>query len=141
MSGKELPMSLSQTGEAIKAMSKLGELIEQYPQHVLDIKMLPLSKADMKSALKMAWKVVKERRLRDAIGCGYTSLAYFQEDVGDKPINLSPFGIEDMLKNPDQAIELAKRLDFKAWDRWSGTIQKESTTLLSEWSTFEKAEG
>lgn len=73
--------------QAIDAVCKLGELMERNPLAILDIKRLPLSKAGMKTALKIAWQIAPNDDMRKAAEAGYLHLSQFQEGVGDTPID------------------------------------------------------
>jgi hypothetical protein len=76
------------TAELFDAVARLGDLTENYPLHVLDVSSLPMSKLEMKAALKEAWRVASPDQRR-AIEVGYLHLANFQSGVGRTPISLA----------------------------------------------------
>jgi hypothetical protein len=68
-----------------EAISRLGELMEQYPGAILDSAMLPLPKPKMKALIKAAW-IESDDRFRDGLELAYVYLSNFQDGVGPKPV-------------------------------------------------------
>ncbi len=98
---------------AQKAVSVYGALLERYPAAILDVSSLPLPKAEMKTALQVAWRFSNDPHFRSAVEAGYTMLGQFQEGVESKPLSfdltpgMTPAEVLDVL-SPD-VLERQKR--------------------------------
>jgi hypothetical protein len=116
------------TVKPIDAIGRLGELMEQYPSHVLDTSLLPMSKPQLKAALKQFWRAVSPAQ-RQALEVGYVSLANFQDGVGSKPISLA------LSDDPTLSKALSQ------WDAtiaWMKRISEEQKLLFAEFDTFKQ---
>ena len=95
------------------AINRLGELIERYPNAIIDEKWLPVPKSDMKTALKIGWITAQNDKDRELIRVGWSLLASFQPGVGEEPIssklpeNPSP---EDAIKILGPYLEFSSRV-------------------------------
>jgi hypothetical protein len=110
------------TADLFGAVGRLGELIESYPLHVLDVSSLPMPKQQMKTALREAWCVAKPDRRR-AIEIGYAYLANFQIGVGWTPTSPALAGDRSQLheniawmKRASDEMEVLRK-EFDAFKR------------------------
>jgi hypothetical protein len=115
------------TAELFDAVGRLGELMENYPMHVLDVSSLPMPKPQMKTILKEAWRVATPDHRR-AIELGYLHLANFQNGVGPTPISLS--------LGDDDPINAMSRLD--ATLAWIKKTSAEVEALSGELDAFKR---
>lgn len=60
-----------------------GEIIENWPLVIFPVSRLPLSKEEMKTALRLAWRLRKEPKLRGFVELAYAHLCQFREDITD----------------------------------------------------------
>lgn len=111
------------------AVNTYGKLLEQYPLAILDVSKLPLSKARMKTALQIAYRLANDQHQRNALEVGYTHLSHFQDGVGDKPLDptLPP------LIDPDKATEI-----LSAYVAWAEIMAAESKVLAKEFAEFKR---
>jgi hypothetical protein len=112
---------------ALEVAAKLGDLMLEYPSAILDVSRLPLSKSNMKLALKVAWKLAPNADLRRFAEEAYLHLANFQDGVGDIPIE------GNMPDNVEPTITF-KLLD--AWLPWAARAGKEAMALATEFNEF-----
>jgi hypothetical protein len=79
------PTNLGDAGkiEAIIAsvVPAYGEIIEKWPLIIFPASRLPLPKGEMKTALRLAWRIRKEPKLRESIEIAFVHLCQFREDV------------------------------------------------------------
>jgi len=96
--------------------------MHQHPDAILDTSVLPASKAELKSVLRLAWQMHGGAEERAVIEKGYRYLARFQEGVGGAIIrlgNAAGSGEDETAKRwrakaETEAIELAAEFeDFK----------------------------
>ncbi len=118
------------TTEPLDAIGRLGELMENYPLHVLDISLLPMPKRQLKTALKEFWRAASPPQ-RQALEVGYISLANFQDGVGPKPISLA-LSFDDPTSS-----EAMSQLD--ATIAWMKRTSEERMVLFEEFVTFKQA--
>ena len=118
------------TDAAIDAVVRYGVIMEQQGTAVLDVSKLPLPKAEMKIALKVAWRVAPDVNVRNGVEHGYLNLANFQEGVGDEPVDCKlPPGVD-----PARDAPILGR-----WLAWSEKIETEMNQLLAELNEFKQA--
>ena len=117
-------------GAAYDAVVRYGAIMERQGTAILDASKLPLPKAEMKLALKAAWRAAPNANMRDAIERGYLNLAHFQEGVGDEPVDCEkPHG-----------LNLARdAVILDAWLAWSKKIEAETAQLHEELNEFKRA--
>jgi hypothetical protein len=115
--------------EIFGAVARLGDLMEHYPLHVLDVSLLPMPKPQMKVALKEIWHTAAPAQ-RQALEVGYMSLANFQSGVGSKPISLA-------LSGDSPSSKAMSRLD--ATIAWMKRTSEERMALFEEFVTFKQA--
>src|SRR5258706_8618961 len=115
--------------ELFGAVARLGELMENYPLHMLDISLLPMPKPQMKAALKEIWRTAAPAQ-REALEVGYISLANFQNGVGPKPISLA-------LSDDSTSSKAMSQLD--ATIAWMKRTSEERMVLFEEFVTFKQA--
>jgi len=70
-------------------MSRYRELLEKHSTAYMDETWLPVSKAEMKTVLKIAWKSAKDDDRREVIKICWTLLSKFQKGIGKIPIDCS----------------------------------------------------
>jgi hypothetical protein len=58
-----------------------GEIIEKWPLVIFPTSRLPLSKDEMKTALRLAWRIRKEPHLREFVELAYVHLCQFRDDI------------------------------------------------------------
>ena len=115
------------------AAMKLGEILENNSGIVvMDSRMLPLPKSEMKAALKIAWKVAGSPELRDAVEVCYLGLSNFQDGVGNKPIDMNVSMADDMATT-------AKK--FETIMPWMNKTTDEMQHLKIELDAFKRDEG
>jgi hypothetical protein len=109
--------------EALRLVSKLGEMMQREPISIRDTKRLPVSKEEMKAALKLLWSTLQTPDQRHHVEIAYLSLAYFQDGVGDTSISpaLPPNA------TPQEATEL-----LRPFQEWSDKVRTEGDTLMRE---------
>lgn len=88
MKGKEgIAAPKGATPDAKTALEIYSALITKYPNCIIDEKKLPLPREQMKALLLDACKNASTPGEQRAGGLGYVSLCYFQEGVGDTPLD------------------------------------------------------
>lgn len=118
---------------AVDAAMKLGGILEDNAGLlVMDSRMLPLPKPQMKTALQIAWKVAGDRQLRDAIEACYLGLSNFQDGVGAKPIDMD-------ISTADDMATTAKK--FETIMPWMNRTTDEMQHLKIELDAFKRDEG
>ncbi|SRR5579875_230555 len=126
---------------ALDATSRYGEILERGTALIYDVSALPLPKADMKHALKYAWRVAPSDEVRDAIQACFVLLGQFQEGVGSTPIEgVSPTDAEEACKDKDaMAAYLRRRLpEWELLQSWMAKSQAEMLELAIEFDQFKK---
>ena len=120
-----------------EAILKLGELIERYPNAVLDVSMLPLPKDKMKLAIKAAWMLEKNTKSREALEVGYSFLGYFQDGIGSAPLK-NPTVELPPSKDPKAIKEwlASNGENMKKWTAWQITSLDECTNLAKEFKDW-----
>jgi hypothetical protein len=78
-----------------------GEIIEKSPLVIFPVSRLPLPKEQMKTALRLAWRIRKEPKLREFVELAYAHLCQFRDDITD-PVD--PTLAEDA--TPQEAISV-----------------------------------
>jgi hypothetical protein len=58
-----------------------GEIIEKWPLVILPASRLPLPKGEMKTALRLAWRIQKAPKLRESIEIAFVHLCHFRDDL------------------------------------------------------------
>jgi hypothetical protein len=58
-----------------------GEIIEKWPLVIFPASRLPLPKAEMKTALRLAWRIRKEPKVRHSVEIAFLHLCQFREDL------------------------------------------------------------
>jgi hypothetical protein len=58
-----------------------GEIIEKWPLVIFPASRLPLPKDEMKTALRLAWRIRKEPDLRQSVEVAYAHLCHFRDDI------------------------------------------------------------
>jgi hypothetical protein len=116
--------------EPFDAIARLGELMENYPSHVLDVSFLPMSKPELKAVLKEFWRDATPAQ-KQAIEVGYIGLANFQNGVGPKPISLA---FSDDLTTSKAVAE------WDATKDWIRRTSEEKFLLFEEFVTFKQSE-
>jgi hypothetical protein len=58
-----------------------GEIIEKWPLAIFPASRLPLPKEEMKTALRLAWRIQKDPTLRQFVEVAYAHLCQFRDDV------------------------------------------------------------
>ncbi|MDA9508933.1 hypothetical protein XI09_30730 [Bradyrhizobium sp. CCBAU 11386] len=58
-----------------------GEIIEKWPLVIFPASRLPLPKGEMKTALRLAWRLRKEPTVRASVEIAFMQLCHFREDV------------------------------------------------------------
>jgi hypothetical protein len=58
-----------------------GEIIEKWPLVIFPASRLPMSKGEMKTALRLAWRIRKEPKLRQSVEIAFVHLCQFREDL------------------------------------------------------------
>jgi len=111
-----------------EALPRLRELMRLYPFAICDVALLPLPKADMKNALKVAWDLAA-RDGRAEIEAGFLYLSQFQEGVGAEPIS----GDFPATADPAETAALVNR-----WVPWSTLCQEEKWSLWVELAEFKR---
>jgi hypothetical protein len=126
------------------AIRKLAALMETYPSAILDTTMLPLPKAEMKTALKQAWLRIESAKWRNWLEVGYIILSNFQDGVGPRPCqqpvfppNKDPELLRDWLRSDAGKANMAA---LEIWQRWNDLAIKESDFLLSELNQWKAAQ-
>jgi hypothetical protein len=118
---------------AVDAAMKLGEILEKNSGPiVMDSRMLPLPKPQMKTALQIAWKVAGNPQLRDAIEVCFLGLSNFQDGVGMKPIDMNISTVDDIATS-------AKKLETSM--PWMKKSMDEMLYLKIELDAFKGGEG
>ena len=70
-------------------LSRYRELLEKHSTAYMDETWLPVSKAEMKTVLKVAWKSAKDDDRREWVKIGWTLLSKFQKGIGKIPVDCS----------------------------------------------------
>lgn len=109
-----------------EVLPRLRDLMQRFPFAICDVSFLPLSKPDMKIALKLAWDLAASDRQRAAIEAGFLSLSQFQAGVGDQPID----GDFPPAADPVETAALvnawmpwAERCETDKWNLWVELVQ------------------
>jgi hypothetical protein len=68
-------------------LSRYSELLEKHPTAYMDETWLPVSKAEMKTILKVALMSAKDDDRREVIKICWTLLSKFQQGIGNIPID------------------------------------------------------
>jgi hypothetical protein len=58
-----------------------GEIMEKWPLVIFPVSRLPLAKDEMKTALRLAWRIRKEPKLREFVEVAYAHLCQFRDDI------------------------------------------------------------
>jgi len=111
------------------ALPRLRELMRLHPFAICDVALLPLPKADMKNALKVAWDLAARDGHRAEIEAGFLYLSQFQEGVGAEPIN----GDFPATADPAEIAALVNR-----WIPWSTLCQEDKWSLWVELAEFKR---
>jgi hypothetical protein len=107
----------------------LGELIEKYPGSMLDEKLLPMPKEDMKLALKMAIRIADSEAMKEHIATGYMLLSMFQPGIGPRQIQMIP---------PEDPFDKAAMAQFSKDTELFGKSSDEGSALLKEITEFRR---
>ena len=113
-------------------MARYGKLMEEYPLAVLDTSKLPLPKPEMKTLLKVAWRMAADDYMRDAVEAAYVHLSQFQDGVGDRPIEH---------KLPDEFDPKKVMAALDPWLAWSDKTMDELKQLAAEFIEFKRQSG
>jgi hypothetical protein len=115
---------------AVEIVMRYGKVYEGLGTAIADTSRLPAPKAEMKTALKLAWHFAEgNQRMQSWVETGYVLLANFQDGVGPEPI--------DCGLSPDS--ELAKAAaTLEPWLKWSPQVQAEMSELLAEFDSFKR---
>ncbi|MGH9572240.1 MAG: hypothetical protein ACRD40_01740 [Candidatus Acidiferrales bacterium] len=115
---------------ALDAVAALGDITERQSGAIFDSKVLPLPKEEMKSAVKAAWVVATDDRIRNACEAGYIYLANFQDGVGHTPVD--PSLPRDYI--PERAVAI-----LEVYSRFSGQVDVEERALAAEFKEFKNS--
>ncbi len=63
------------------AVPAYGEIMEKWPLVIFPVSRLPLSKEEMKTALRLAWRIRKEPNLREFVELAYAHICQFRDDI------------------------------------------------------------
>ncbi len=55
--------------------------MEKWPLVIFPVSRLPLSKEEMKTALRLAWRIRKEPNLREFVELAYAHICQFRDDI------------------------------------------------------------
>jgi hypothetical protein len=92
-------------------LSRYRELLEKHSTAYMDETWLPVSKAEMKTVLKIGWKTAKDDDRREVINICWTLLARFQKGIGKIPIDCSVprnSSYEESLRITEPYLRIAK---------------------------------
>ena len=115
---------------ALEVVARFGAMIEHQGTAILDTSKLPLPKSEMKVALRTAWRIAPNDRIRHAIEADYVYLAQFQDGVGDKPADC------ELTLRVDPAKDA---LTVDRWLAWSEEVNAEMAQLLAELDELKRA--
>jgi hypothetical protein len=122
-------LNTRKASDPMEAVADLGDLMQRFPCAILDSKLLPLPKDQMKEALKQAWLKARDEHIRNAVEVAFTSLCDFQEGVGEKPIERSlPPNC-----SPRQALAI-----LEPYQALQEKISDEAAALLREFTAFKQ---
>ncbi len=114
-------------------MSRYRELLEKHSTAYMDETWLPVSKAEMKTVLKIAWKSAKDDDRREVIKICWTLLSKFQKGIGKIPIDCA------MPRNasPEESLRIYLRIAkiAQAEDEVNRTEMLEFIRQNSNWDT------
>jgi hypothetical protein len=96
----------------------------------MDASWLPASKQQMIEVFKLAWLQAENESSRNWVEVGWDLLAWFQEGVGETPINIKIPKDTPLM----QYAELSKR-----HDKWLRLVFAEAEPLALERERFKKA--
>jgi hypothetical protein len=68
-------------GIIARVVPAYGEIIEKWPLVIFPASRLPLPKGEMKTALRLAWRIRKEANLRQSVEIAFVHLCQFRDDV------------------------------------------------------------
>jgi hypothetical protein len=103
--------------------------MQLHPFAICDVALLPLPKADMKNALKVAWDLAARDGHRAEIEAGFLYLSQFQEGVGAEPIS----GDFPATADPVETAALVNH-----WIPWSTLCQEDKWSLWVELAEFKR---
>jgi hypothetical protein len=150
-----LPFIISQAWAALvlrrasKNVSKATDYVEQlekdmprilqeytkchtdFPGCVIDTSWLPADKKRMVEVLKFAWLRTKNDEARTWLESGWQFLSWFQDGVGDTPINV-------LSKTPAQIPPRQLAAYMKDQNRWLEIVSAESEILARECAHFKQ---
>ena len=112
-----------------EALPRLRDLMRRHPFAICDASSLPLPKAEMKIALKVAWDLAASDAQRAEIEAGFLHLSQFQDGVGAEPIE----GDFPATADPAESAALINR-----WVPWSELCQEDKWSLWVELVAFKK---
>jgi hypothetical protein len=112
-----------------EALPRLRDLIRRHPFAICDASSLPLPKAEMKIALKVAWDLAACDTQRAEIEAGFLHLSQFQDGIGAEPID----GDFPATADPAETAALVNR-----WVPWSELCQDDKWSLWVELVAFKQ---
>lgn len=120
-----------QTAELVSGanavIARMGALLEGNSGLFMDECRLPLSKAAMKAAFKIAMTVEHDPARFDWLKTGWILLADFQPGIGDTPLSLPP-----MPEKPTDEF----MAELQRYTTMTKTVANESQTLAAELEEF-----
>ncbi len=120
------------TQEAVlNAVADYGSIMETQGTAFLDISKLPLPKEQMKDALKLAWKLAPDDKVREYVQFAYVNLRHLQPGIGDHPVDCT-------LASGPATRETARQeaISFGRWLELERSTQVESKQLIDEFNQF-----
>jgi hypothetical protein len=111
-----------------------GEIIEKWPLVIFPASRLPLSKSEMKTALRLAWRMRKDSAVRKSIEIAFLHLSQFRDDLS-APVD--PAAPENA--TPQQTIAILD--SFSALASQVETERAELEAEFSEYRAFMEAQG
>ena len=112
-----------------EALPRLRDLLKRRPFAIYDASALPLPKAEMKIALKVAWDLAASDTQRAEIEAGFLQLSQFQDGIGAEPID----GDFPPTADPAETAALVNR-----WVPWAGLCQDDKWALWVELAAFKQ---
>lgn len=114
-------------------VADFGECLEKrapVPGSVADVSELPYQKDEIKVAILLMLKAIKDRQLREHLKFAYVSLANWQAGVGAKHQGLDI----TKLDRSKSALELAKEVvgRHEEMEKWQPKIKAEQEALIAE---------
>jgi len=112
-----------------EALPRLRDLMRRHPFAICDTSLLPLPKAEMRNALKLAWDLATDDQQRAEIEAGFLHLSQFQDGIGAEPID------GDFPATPDPVMSAAL---VNRWIPWSVLCEEDKWSLWLELLEFKK---